>query len=486
MRKSRTITFFVCPQYDLPSPPAVWPQLGGGPGHGGAWPHEIAPPVAVRWAGSVGGAILHAAPAVADGAVFATSTDLADGRTGGVVAFELATGAVRWRAPATAPTRGGPAYADGVVAIAQLDGTVLGLDAITGETRWRYELGAGLAPEAATVFAAPAADGGDFLVGNQRHFAVLDAATGGRRWTADPVPNGENTQSLAAVAVGRGVVVGVFHRELGGIIAWDRFTGEELWRRTGEQAVAINASPVIDGDTVYVVNGLTEVLALDVWTGAERWLVKLDPTGFDWGYATVGAPAISAGVLVVPTLYRDLVALDATTGAELWRHTAAPNPLRTTHYRGAREAGFASSPVITGDVVWAADTSGRLVALELLTGDMIWETQLDTPVLAGLAIAGNQLVVASFDGSVRVLGPAFSPPPLLQLECGVPATAGCCNAADGAGAIAPGLAALACLWRRRRRSRAAAARPCARPRGRRGRAAARPRRAPSTRRRPTP
>ncbi|MEO7731718.1 MAG: PQQ-binding-like beta-propeller repeat protein, partial [Kofleriaceae bacterium] len=66
---------------------------------------------------------------------------------------------------------------------------------------------------------------------------------------------------------------------------------------------------------------------------------------------------------------------------------------------------------IAGGVVWAADTSGRLVALELFTGAPIWETELDTPVLAGLAIAGDRLVVASFDGSVRLLGPAVPLPP---------------------------------------------------------------------------
>mgnify|MGYP006943417850 CR=1 FL=1 len=46
--------------------------------------------------------------------------------------------------------------------------------------------------------------------------------------------------------------------------------------------------------------------------GALRWQVKLDPAGFDWGNATVGAPAVAHNVIVVPTLYRDLV--DQKTG----------------------------------------------------------------------------------------------------------------------------------------------------------------------------
>src|SRR4029079_16172882 len=109
-------------------------------------------------------------------------------------------------------------------------------------------------------------------------------------------------------------------------------------------------------------------------TGAIRWQIKLDPAGFDWGNATVGTPALAKGVLVVPTLYRDLVALDATTGFELWRYAGTPSPVRSPHYRGAHETGFEASPVITGDLVWAAVTGGQLTALDLHTGAALWST----------------------------------------------------------------------------------------------------------------
>ena len=418
------------------------------------------------------------APAIAGGAVFATATDLGGGAAGGGVALDLASGAVRWRVATPRPVRGGPAVvglargqADGqaddqaddhqmTVAIAQLDGTVRALDARTGAERWTSELGAGLAPEAASVFAPPAADGGDVLVGNQRHLAALDGATGAAAWSVDPVPGGAYSQSLAAVAIGDGVVVGVFHRELGGVIAWDRATGAERWRLDDRLAVAINASPVIDAERgqVIIVNGRTEVAALDLATGAPRWQVRLDPQGFDWGNATVGAPALAHGVVVVPTLYRDLVALDAASGLELWRFAARPGPLRTTHYRGAGEAGFEASPVITGDVVWAADTSGRLAALELRTGAPLWQTDLGAPVLAGLAVAGDWLVVASYDGTVRALStraggepaPPRAPAGAPAGACAVAEPAGCgCAARGAAGGHAVWLLALAALRARR-------------------------------------
>src|SRR5262249_25241895 len=127
-----------------------------------------------------------------------------------------------------------------------------------------------------------------------------------------------------------------------------------MWRYEGPLTTAINASPVVAGGVVYVVNGLDEVFALDTATGALRWQLKLDPAGFDWGNATVGTPAVADNVLVVPTLYRDLVALDATTGFELWRFAGAPSQGRATPHRGAPPARLQAPPAVTRRLPWGA------------------------------------------------------------------------------------------------------------------------------------
>src|SRR5690606_13184589 len=142
---------------------------------------------------------------------------------------------------------------------------------------------------------------------------------------------------------------------------------------------AINASPVVGDDTIYLVSGATDVIALD-FEGRRRWHTKLDPDGFAWGLASIGTPALAHGLLIVPTMYGALVALDAETGQERWQYAAIPGPLRTTHYRGAAQPAFAASPIVTGDLVWAADTAGTLSALDVRTGARRWSTQLGTPV----------------------------------------------------------------------------------------------------------
>lgn len=361
------------------------------------------------WVTAVGGHLLSARPVIANHTVYVTVTDLADGDTGGVVALDLATGAIKWRTPTTIQVRGGVAVVGDVVVVPRIDGVILGLDAATGTERWSYTLRAGTAPEAAATFASVTADGPDVLIGHQRAFAVLDAADGHPRWRNDPVPEGENSQSLAAVAVGDGIVVGTFNRAFGGVLAWDRATGAPLWQLESDDTVAINATPVIADHTVFIVNAADQVTALDLATGAVRWRAPLDPTGFPWGNATIATPAYARGILIVPTLYRDVVALDAATGAELWRHAALPSPIRTTHYRGGGQAGYEASPVIASDLVWIADTSGELAALDLRTGAPKFRSSIGAPVLAGLALANDHLIVASFDGTVRSLPPREPP-----------------------------------------------------------------------------
>lgn len=426
---TRTATFTRCDAPASPDPGADWPQIGGAADHAGTAVCRVEPPLVERWAQLTGGHMLQAAPVIADGVVYASVSDLGNGREGGVIAMDLATGAIKWRQVLPVSVRGSPAIVDGSVVIARVDGTVVGLGVDDGAVRWTRDLGQGLPPQAATIFASATADSGDALIGNQGAAGAFSGVDGASRWMVDPVVDGKDSQSLAAIAVGGGAAVGVFNRALGGVIAWDRATGVERWRVSDGFTVAINATPIIANNVVYVVNGRDEVAAFDLLTGAKLWQVGLDAAGFDWGNATVAPPAFSGTTLLVPTLYKDVVAIDAATGVERWRFAGTPSPIHTTHYRGANEAGFEAGPVITGDVAWVVDTAGVLSALDLATGAVRWQTELHLPVLSSLAVSGSWLVVASFDGTIHAYT-AETPDPL----CAPPvvAAAGCCDARHGA------------------------------------------------------
>jgi outer membrane protein assembly factor BamB len=332
-----------------------------------------------------------------------------------VVAVSVREARVRWRVMTTSPVRGAPAVAGDVVLTTTVDGLVVASDLATGAERWRYQLAPSATHKARATFSGATIVDGIAYVGNQQELAALDVRSGRPLWTTVPVPDGANTQSAAAPLVIGDLVLGTFERDHGGVIAFDRQTGARRWALVGE-TVAIKASPVSDGKHVFVVDGKDEVLA-PALDGTIAWRTKLDAAGFEWGNATIGAPVYARGVLVVPTLYSDLVALDAATGDVMWRHAARTTPIRVTHYRGAAQPGYAAGPTLTGDTVWAVDTSGLAVALELTTGRPLGQLDLGLPVLAAPERAGDGVIVASYDGTLHWLVPGQAPPALAIGAC---------------------------------------------------------------------
>ncbi len=397
-------TFEVCTRDTATTGRRPWPQLGGSATRAGVIADEIAPPLAARWTTQLGGHAATAAPVIAGGLAIVAVMDLEDGDAGGLVAIGLDTGDIRWRVVTERPIHAGPVVAGTYVVVPQIDGTVLALDLASGAERWRHQPTDVIDRRGAAVFAGGLVDAGDVIVGGQRHLAALDATTGAIGWSIDPSGITEDFVTMAPLAADDGVVVGVVNLGLGGVIGLERATGRVLWRLDDLRWFGIQAAPVIRDGVVYVVTGALEAAALDLHTGEERWATFLDHAGFDWAIAAAGTPAIAGDMLVVPTMWGALFGLDTVTGDIRWSSAAAVGPLRTTHYRGRGEAGFAGAPLITGDIVWAADTSGQLVARDLATGEALWTHGLGAPVLAGLATTGTELVVTTFDGTVRLLG----------------------------------------------------------------------------------
>ncbi len=79
---------------------------------------------------------------------------------------------------------------------------------------------------------------------------------------------------------------------------------------------------------------------------------------------------------------------------------------RTVLGDGAGNAYVRLQPAVAGDMLYAADVSGRVVALELSSGDEQWQVRLDAPVLAGVTIAGEQLFLITRDGFLHCLNRA--------------------------------------------------------------------------------
>ena len=139
------------------------------------------------WWRATGVGEVYAAPAVADGIVYAAT------KNGKLVALDAADGSIRWREPIEVGVYATPAVGAGRVVVEAGNGDeAIAFDAETGEEQWRFETGL------STV--APTIVGDAVLVpGANTGFHLLDLETGERRrhW---PIPH---VGSQPVVAEGR-------------------------------------------------------------------------------------------------------------------------------------------------------------------------------------------------------------------------------------------------------------------------------------------
>ncbi|MCE9571642.1 MAG: PQQ-binding-like beta-propeller repeat protein [Deltaproteobacteria bacterium] len=419
-----------------------WPQLGGGPARTGMRARALGANLVPRWVTAVGGHLVAGSPVVAGDLVIVAAIDLADDQTSAVVALELATGAIRWRFAPGAAVRNAVAVGGDTVVAATVDGAIWGLDRATGLVRWRTDLARGVRPEEATTWGAPLVIGELVVAGNQRRLAGLDLATGRVRWAADPVPDTRDGGSFASPATGGPgeVVVTAPNRALGGVIGYDPVTGAEQWRSIDICTLSIAASPVVDGAIAHLLSGATERCTVELATGETGSWGPLTQKSFEWAYEVAATEAVGPNAMVAATEAGEVFGLDPENEHMRWaRSLGAVSPIHPAHYRAATRA-VAGAPVIAGPWAWVPGTDGAVTALDLMTGAARARLEVGAPITSGLALAGDALVVASFDGTVRLYQAPLvrrSPWPMIA----------------EAGAVLAGGGALVLIARRRRRKK---------------------------------
>ena len=387
----------------LPISPALanWPMFQGDPTHSGATAERIEFPLQMEWAATVGGHIHGGSPVVADGRVFVSVSDFGDGILGGVVALDAKTGTTLWEHRVGFSVRNAPAVSGDVVLFISNDGTVHGVSAATGDGLWTYELAPDKPSVQRNIYSSPTVVDGIAYLGGRFEFVAMEAETGDIVWSVPILDNFGDLSSHASAAVSGDMGVVPFNR-VDGLFAFDRETGTQMWNTEFEVVRAAHASPVIDGDIVYVVNELTRLTAIGMEDAASKWGVTLEGGAFGWGFLAESTPALQGTTLVVGTQRGGLYAIDTANRNKSWLFEADPALIRATHYHGESPA-ITAAPVITGDLIWLPGQDGVLRALDLVTGDELWAAELGVPMSSSPAVAGQLLIVASYDGSVRAM-----------------------------------------------------------------------------------
>jgi outer membrane protein assembly factor BamB len=254
------------------------------------------------------------------------------------------------------------------------------------------------------------------------HLSANDALK--TSWSSDlGEGGGYRRQILAQPVVADGVVFAMDSNSV--VTAYNLGSGARLWRTptVNEDLDSSNVGGGLcwDAGTLYAVNGMAELLALDAAKGTVRWQHGIEvparsaPTVADgriylttiaskvcaldtgdghllWSYQATQvittilgspAPAVAQGVLVAGFGSGEIVSVHADTGNVMWTDGLGLSQGRPTLVDFVAIRG---EPVITNGQIFATCVGGVTVAMDILTGRRVWERRVssqNTPCIAG-------------------------------------------------------------------------------------------------------
>ena len=298
---------------------------------------------------------------------------------------------VAWRTPLRSGYSG-PAVADGRIFITDwmedpdsrtLDGTerALALDEETGEVLWTHEwqtsyrmlsVAYAIGPRA-----TPTVDGDRvYVVGGTGRLFCFDVETGRVLWEKDYVAEYDTSVPVWGVVSAPLVDGDRLITVVGGepdalVVAFDKRTGEELWR-----AVEVVGEMGYGQPVIYEAGGARQLI---VWHAAA--LVSLDPeTGEvywseDWEVGagmSVATPVRSGDYLLVSQFYNGSLMMrlnaDRPAATLLWKGSSRSEMPDQTDGLHA----LITTPLIIDDHVYGVGSYGELRGLDARTGERVW------------------------------------------------------------------------------------------------------------------
>jgi outer membrane protein assembly factor BamB len=234
-----------------------------------------------------------------------------------------------------------PVMIDGMLYAASVDGRVVALDAVSGETIWAQDLDVRVAG----------------ALGADERILALGTASGE-------------------------------------VIALERDGGAVRWRRTLSSEVL--APPAVGQASVVVRTADGHVFALDAASGEQRWLYSRNVPALTLrGHSS---PVLVSDGVVAGFDNGRLSALDLATGSAAWESTVAVPEGRTDL---ARMVDIDADPLVDRGDLFAGAYQGRVVGVALGSGEVAWAREMS--VTGGLAVDDERLYATDAQGHVWAL-----------------------------------------------------------------------------------
>ena len=229
--------------------------------------------------------------------------------------MKLANGERLWRIKAADNKTGlSVAYANNKVFALSTDGLLTAFDE-NGEQLWQKDF------EEATRAPLVADKNGVYLITTHDQFIVLNPKDGKEVWHYRTTEPQTLLTNMAPVAKSKNILVVPF--ATGEVMAFDADSGLLLWiqmmigNRPQDltEVPQIAAAPVIEGDTVYLSGHANFSGAYALRSGETKWTVN---------YGTALTPVLNGNTLFMLTMQNELVAVDKKTGKAFWLKVYKP------------------------------------------------------------------------------------------------------------------------------------------------------------------
>ncbi len=229
---------------------------------------------------------------------------------------------------------------------------------------WSAGIGAG-DDRQTRITADPVVAGGRIFTLDAESQVTATSTAGARLWSATlrPASDRPGEASGGGLAYGAGKLFAT--TAFGALVALDPATGAEIWRQRLEALAA--GTPTVDGDIVYIT-------ARD----GQAWAIRAGDGRILWQLPSVTAPAVRVGgpgpavtdrLVILPYGSGELIAALKQTGSRLWSSAVAGERPGRAY---ALLADISADPVVKGDVIYAGNPSGRVVAVRASSGERLW------------------------------------------------------------------------------------------------------------------
>lgn len=318
------------------------------------------------------------APAYALGNVYISNT------AGQIKALNGQDGKLLWSYSTAASCYSSPAVdqAAGVVVVGSADCSVYGLDAASGELRWRVEAGR-------SVLGSPAIYNGVAYIGSSDGvFRAIKSATGELLWSFDGVRGFVESRPWVD---GEGVYFGDWANY---VYALEPTTGKLLWEWTNNKGRGLSAAavwPLKANGRLFVVTPERRVHAIDASSGRELWSHR-------GGRESLGLSE-DGSLLYVKTMQDTLLAFNTRES----RKSASVTPLWSSAVGYGYEIG--PSPITSAfGFTFIPTDKGQLFAVNATTGEFLWQLGFSNALINYVRpLEGGKILLSSMDGKVALM-----------------------------------------------------------------------------------